>query len=129
MASMLEVMREYKHLSAKKRAEGTLAPPLEERLAELEGVVKASRTQAPRVEAAGRQGPSVGFGLARPEPGLSFGRVLDRLTARLPAELPRRAGVIATAVAAMVGVASLIMIALGVPGERVMSGALPSLLT
>jgi tetratricopeptide (TPR) repeat protein/predicted Ser/Thr protein kinase len=43
MASMLEVMREYKHLSAKKKAEGRLPPSLEERLVELEGVVKASR--------------------------------------------------------------------------------------
>jgi tetratricopeptide (TPR) repeat protein len=42
MASMLEVMREYKHLTAKKRAEGSLPPSLEERLAELENVVKAS---------------------------------------------------------------------------------------
>src|SRR5262249_34092917 len=41
MASMLEVMREYRHLTAKKRAEGSLPPSLEERLAELEGVVKA----------------------------------------------------------------------------------------
>lgn len=39
---MLEVMREYKHLSARKRAEGTLSPSLEERLLELESVVKAN---------------------------------------------------------------------------------------
>src|SRR5689334_2044122 len=55
MASMLEVMREYKHLTAKKRAEGTLAPSLEERLAELEGVVRASRTQSPRSKEAGER--------------------------------------------------------------------------
>jgi tetratricopeptide (TPR) repeat protein/predicted Ser/Thr protein kinase len=41
MPSILEAMREYKHLSARKRAEGTLSPSLEERLVELESVVKA----------------------------------------------------------------------------------------
>ncbi|MCK6552704.1 hypothetical protein L6R52_43175, partial [Myxococcota bacterium] len=46
MPSILEVMREYKHLSAMKRAEGSLPPPLEERLAELEGVVRGMRSDA-----------------------------------------------------------------------------------
>jgi tetratricopeptide (TPR) repeat protein/predicted Ser/Thr protein kinase len=49
MASMLEVLREYKHLAARKKAEGQLPDQLEARLAELEGLVKsqAGQTKAP----------------------------------------------------------------------------------
>jgi tetratricopeptide (TPR) repeat protein/predicted Ser/Thr protein kinase len=57
MSSMLEVLREYKHLTAKKKKEGTLPPSLEERLVELQGLVKANAPQRaeaeePRVSAA-----------------------------------------------------------------------------
>ena len=41
MASMLEVLREYKHLATKKRTDGQLAPALQTRFEELEALVKA----------------------------------------------------------------------------------------
>ncbi len=44
---MLEVMREYKHLAAKKRAEGALSPELEGRFQELEVLVRSGREEAP----------------------------------------------------------------------------------
>lgn len=43
MTSMLEVLREYKHLAAQKKRDGSLPGPLEARLSELEGLVRAER--------------------------------------------------------------------------------------
>ena len=45
MASMLEVLREYKHLAAQKKTAGALAPALQTRLDELESLVKAERAR------------------------------------------------------------------------------------
>lgn len=45
MTSMLEVLREYKHLTAKKKKDGALPPSLEERLAELQELVRANAPQ------------------------------------------------------------------------------------
>lgn len=46
MASMLEAMREYRHLAARRRAEGGLPAPLQARLEELETQLKAARASA-----------------------------------------------------------------------------------
>ncbi len=46
MTSMLEVLREYKHLTARKKKEGQLPAKLEERLQELHGLVRANAPQA-----------------------------------------------------------------------------------
>ncbi|MEQ8978343.1 MAG: hypothetical protein RL846_10460, partial [Deltaproteobacteria bacterium] len=43
MTSMLEVLREYKHLSAQKKRDGELPGALEARLSELEALVRAER--------------------------------------------------------------------------------------
>lgn len=45
MPSMLEVLREYKHLAAKKKNEGALAPVLETRFNELEALVRAEASR------------------------------------------------------------------------------------
>lgn len=55
MTSMLEVLREYKHLTAKKKREGALPPSLEERLLELQELVRANapeRTPPPETSPA-----------------------------------------------------------------------------
>ncbi len=45
MASMLEVLREYRHLSAKLKTEGSLAPALLHRYEELEALVRAEASR------------------------------------------------------------------------------------
>lgn len=57
MASMLEALREYRHLATRKRAEGQLPAPLEARLRELSAFVEESRassTSGPRSSSGAR---------------------------------------------------------------------------
>ena len=78
MTSMLEVLREYKHLAAKRKSEGSLAPPLQSRLDELEALVKAEAARrkpggasAPMQNVGARSFPTRGASSAAPPRGPS----------------------------------------------------------
>ncbi len=67
MASMLEVLREYKHLAAKRKSEGPLSPSLQARYDELEAVVKAEASRRKNHELA----PSASSDIPRPVSGIA----------------------------------------------------------
>ena len=68
MPSMLEVLREYKHLAAQRKAEGSLPPVLQARFVELEALVRAetTRRKSQDLEPAPRDEGAVAPAISRP---------------------------------------------------------------